>query len=294
MSRTERSIMNYSRPAAELIAIRSSHRTYSSRQPEENLRTEINRMLGILPAQPFACSARFELVDMAGADDQTPRRLGTYGVIRGARWFIVGAVRKAPRDMEDFGYLMEAAILGMTDLGLGTCWLGGTFKRTDYGRRINVRSDETVPAITPVGYPAENRAITDRLIRWSAGSNKRKAPEELFFENDFSHPVNDLNALPWADAFQAVRMAPSASNLQPWRLLIERKSGTVHFFLTRSRGYDRLIRAADLQRIDMGIAMCHFELCVRQYGKEGRWVDRFPPDVAFTDKTEYIASWVME
>jgi len=278
----------------ELIAIRSSHRTFSSRQPDKNLRAEIKRMLGILPAPPFAGSVRFDLVDVAGNDYRTPRRLGTYGVIRGARWFIVGAVRKAQRAMEDFGYLMEAAILGVTDLGLGTCWLGGTFNRTDYGRRIHVRPDETVPAISPVGYPAEKRGITDRIIRWSAGSNKRKAPEELFFEKDFSHPVNDINALPGTVAFQAVRMAPSASNLQPWRLLIEPNGGTVHFFLTRSRGYDRLIRAADLQRIDMGIAMCHFELCIRQHGWRGGWVDSCPSGVAAPGKTEYIASWVTE
>lgn len=294
MNHTERPIMNYSRPAAELIAIRSSHRTYSSRQPDGNLRAEINGILGALPTPPFACSARFELLDMAGADDKMPRRLGTYGVIRGARWFIVGAVRKAPHDMEDFGYLMEAVILAMTDLGLGTCWLGGTFNRTDYGRRIGVRSEETVPAITPVGYPAESRAITDRIIRWSAGSDKRKPPEELFFENDFSHPVKELNVFPGTIAFQPVRMAPSASNLQPWRLIIEPKSGTVHFFLARSRGYDRLIRAADLQRIDMGIAMCHFELCVRENGGRGRWVDDSPSGVAVPGKTEYIASWVTE
>jgi len=33
---------------------------------------------------------------------------------------------------------------------------------------------------------------------------------------------------------------------------------------------------ADLQRVDMGIAMCHFELAVREAGIEGRWVTDQP------------------
>ena len=40
---------------------------------------------------------------------------------------MVGAVREAPKDLEDYGYLMERAVLFATDLGFGTCWLGGTF-----------------------------------------------------------------------------------------------------------------------------------------------------------------------
>ena len=33
---------------------------------------------------------------------------------------------------------------------------------------------------------------------------------------------------------------------------------------------------ADLQRVDMGIAMCHFELAARERGLAGRWVVEQP------------------
>ncbi len=61
--------------------------------------------------------------------------------------------------------------------------------------------------------------------------------------------------------------------------------------MTRSRGYYKLIRAVDLQRIDMGIAMCHFELCCRETGRSGRWELREPVLTGVPQKTEYIASW---
>jgi hypothetical protein len=49
---------------------------------------------------------------------------------------------------------------------------------------------------------------------------------------------------------------------------------------------------ADIQRIDMGIAMCHFELTASEAGLRGKWaVD--PPAVAPPDQaTEYIVSWL--
>lgn len=286
--------MNFSRPITELAAMRSSHRSFSSRPLDKALMERIGAMLKNLPFPPFSGNVRFDLVDAAGHFNGAPRRLGTYGVIRGARRFIVGAVRKAPHAMEDFGYLMEAVILGLTDLGLGTCWLGGTFYRSEFARSIGATDEEVVPAITPVGYPAANRGITDRIIRWSAGSKKRRAMEELFFVSDFSRSAEKAEIGPHAEALEAVRMAPSASNLQPWRLVLEENTGIVHFFLVRSRGYDRIIRAVDLQRIDMGIAMCHFEMSKRDTAAPGRWDERPPCFSGLSEKTEYIASWVPE
>ncbi|HSV98303.1 MAG TPA: nitroreductase family protein [Spirochaetota bacterium] len=286
--------MKFNRSVQELVAVRSSCRTFSGEPiPDEKLRALVV-ILDSLPVPPFAGSARFRLVEMKGKDGAATRRPGTYGVIRGARWFIVGAIANTPRSMEDFGFLMEAIILGATDLGLATCWLGGTFNRTDYARLVEARSTETVPAISPVGYPAARRALTDSIIRWSAGSKRRKAAGELFFMYDFNQPIVDLSGNDHAPALESVQRAPSASNLQPWRLVLDDTSGAVHFYMTRSRGYDKLIRAVDLQRIDMGIAMCHFQLCSSENGTPGRWSVSDPVLKNVPEKTEYIASWTQE
>lgn len=56
----------------------------------------------------------------------------------------------------------------------------------------------------------------------------------------------------------------------------------------------KLIGVADLQRVDMGIAMCHFELTARELGLTGHWAVS-EPDIKKPDGfTEYTASWVTE
>jgi len=49
---------------------------------------------------------------------------------------------------------------------------------------------------------------------------------------------------------------------------------------------------ADVQRLDMGIAMCHFALTAKELGLTGAWQSR-EPDIKKSDKsTEYVVSWV--
>ena len=96
-------------------------------------------------------------------------------------------------------------------------------------------------------------------------------------------------------ALEMVRLGPSASNRQPWRVV---KGGEKwHFYLQRSPGYQerrlvKLYTTADLQRIDMGIAMCHFELTLKELGLEGKWVVEDPSSVEGDGFLEYSATWV--
>ena len=47
-----------------------------------------------------------------------------------------------------------------------------------------------------------------------------------------------------------------------------------------------------LQRVDLGIAMCHFELTARELGFAGRWAVQDPDIAKPDDRTEYIVSWI--
>ena len=73
-----------------------------------------------------------------------------------------------------------------------------------------------------------------------------------------------------------------------------------HFYLQRSKGYGKgsavfsLLRLADLPRVDMGIAMCHFELEAREHGLAGRWVVDQPALDAIAVGLEYTVSWIPE
>jgi len=52
-----------------------------------------------------------------------------------------------------------------------------------------------------------------------------------------------------------------------------------------------VLRIADLQRVDLGIAMCHFELVAREAGLGGSWVVADPGLALPAPGIEYTATW---
>lgn len=273
----------------EAINKRISTRTYVDRPIEEKDKAIILDLIRLNTVGPFGNKSRFELVDFTELDKREIRTLGTYGIIKGARLFIVGATIRSDRAMEDLGYCLEKIILDATNLGLGTCWMGGTFKRNCFARRINVTANEIVPAICPVGYILDKRAMSDKLVRFIAKSDRRKPWRELFFDGDINTPLDRDKAGKYTIPLESVRSAPSASNRQPWRIIKEPEKDIYHFYLRRTKGYGHIIREFKIQNIDMGIAMCHFELSALEIGLPGRWEDNRPdPEVG---DMECVVRW---
>jgi len=282
------------KPITELIRQRYSCRAYQGKPIDEDRQRLISDFLSLKSVGPLGTRARFVLVAATDRDRQSLKGLGAYGIIRGAPGFIVGAAERAPRDLEDYGYLLEHAVVFATDLGLGTCWLGGTFSRSGFAKKIAVTAREVMPAVAAVGYIAEESKLGN-WIRKRAGSDLRFPWESLFFDERFGESLTPDRAGLYAEPLEMVRLAPSASNKQPWRIV---RAGDVwHFFLQRTKGYGegsllfRLLHLADLQRVDMGIAMCHFELTARELGLMGHWVIDEPAVKKPDENTEYTVSW---
>jgi len=239
---------------------------------------------------PSHHAVRFELVAAGEGDAEELKGLGTYGFIRGASAFIIGAVEKRINNLEDYGYLMEDIILYATSLNLSTCWLGGSFQKDQFSKRINIQSHEIVPAVVSVGIGADQRNLLDRLIRNVARSNKRLPWEHLFFDGEASRPLSRVRADKLALVLDMVRLSPSASNKQPWRLILNSRG--VHFFLQRTKAYRKPF-FSDLQRIDMGIAMAHFEAVCQELNIMGDWTNG-PHLAQPPDNWEYTISWAMQ
>lgn len=282
-------------PITEVIRARSSWRSYDGRPLEAEDRAPLAEFVAAPGPAPFGGLVRLQLIEASPEDRAELKRLVTYGWIRGARTFLVGAVRRAPMDMEDYGYVFERAVLTATALGLGTCWLATSFNRSGFAARINLADDEILPAVSPIGYLPSSRTLVDATTRFFARSKKRKRWEELFFEGDFATPLAAEAAGTYAEALEMVRLAPSASNRQPWRLVKEAGRDAFHLFLSRSTVYSRFslsFAGADLQRMDMGIACCHFELTARELGLAGKWEVLEPPALDLPERTTYVATWL--
>ncbi len=289
--------MAYNQPITDLVRKRFSCRSYRKQPVEQELRLKLEESVASGEPGPFGTRPRFELAAATEEDSKALRGLGTYGFIRGATGFIIGAVAGGAHDLEDFGYRMESIILRATDLDLGTCWLGGTFNKSRFAKKIRISGGESVPAVVSLGYIAQKPRRMDAMIRRGAGSDARLAWDRLFFDAGFGASLLVEEAGEYATALEMVRLAPSASNRQPWRVL--RDGAAWHFYLQRTAGYgegglSRFVRIADMQRIDMGIAMSHFELTAGELGLSGRWLVDEPAITKRDDLTEYTASWVTD
>ena len=273
----------------ELIRMRTSSRSYDRKPLEPEKKKQIKEQLSSNKKGPFGSAVRFQLFGFVEGEKGQTENLGTYGVIKGKPLFIVGAVVNTDRAIEDYGYCMEKNILLATSLGLGTCWLGGMFRRSAFAKRIGLSANEIMPAVSPLGYSAERKTLTDSLFKFLARSKTRKPWQELFFSSDFNTPLIGNDVGKYAICLEAVRLAPSASNRQPWRILKEERNNIFHFYLKRAKMYAESARRIDLQKVDMGIAMCHFELTARELGLKGKWQDQGAP-ISLEDK-EYIMSW---
>lgn len=284
----------YTGPVTEIIRQRYSCRAYAKTPIAPEQAGRLARYAEAVKAGPLGTRLRFTLVAAAEGDSRALRGLGTYGLIRNPAGFLIGAAGPGARNLEDFGYGLEAIILYATGLGLGTCWLGGNFTKSSFARRIAAAETEIVPAVASVGYPAENSRGRDPLRRM-ARSDTRLPWDALFFRGGFDTPLGPADAGAYATPLEMLRLAPSASNHQPWRIV--QKDGCYHFYLQRTPGYGPgspafiLFNIADLQRVDMGIAMCHFELTARELGLAGAWTVREPPLVKPAGAPQYVVTW---
>lgn len=274
----------------ETIKTRMSCRTYHNVPIEPGKISELKNFLASNTKTPFGSNVRFHLLDFDELETGELKNLTTYGVIKGARQFIVGTVEKQQGAMEDYGYSMEKNILKATSMGLGTCLLGGTFRRSGFAGKINLGESELLPLVSPLGYPSDKRSVVDRMFRFIAASDKRKPWHELFYLYDVDTVLDKENSGSFDIPLECVRMAPSASNKQPWRIIKGRDKNAFHFYLKRTPGYENIIKDIKLQNVDMGIAMCHFDLSANELGLTGEWNVNNPRIKA--DGMEYIVSWM--
>lgn len=287
--------MKLNHPIIRVIQQRYSCRTYQKKKIEQGNHQKLSDFASLTQNGPLGSRSRFELIASMDGDSNALRGLGTYGFIKDASGYIVGATKNELKSLEDFGYLMEKIILYATDLGLGTCWLGGSFTRSRFAKKISARDDEIIPAVTSVGYISGRPRRFDKFIRQEANADRRRPWDWLFFDRDFGNPLAEQAADEYAVPLEMVRLGPSASNLQPWRII--KDGNTWHFYLHRKLGYRdssaaKFLKTADLQRVDMGIAMCHFELTAKELELDGRWTVDDPGIQKPDPLIEYTVSWI--
>ena len=253
------------------IFSRHSVRAYDGRPVPSGMQHEIRQLLGGF--SPMCKGARAVLLE-GGSSEILAGFMGVFGKISGADLVLtLIADVSCPKHEVAVGFLGEGIILHATSLGLGTCWVSGTYSRKAVEARIKLGESEKVMAVSPIGFAKKpGKEVGESSITAPLGMHKRRPLESL---------VRGLPMKDWPpgcrNILEAARLAPSAVNRQPWRFTVEADR-----ILVSAARFELLPMAA--RKLDCGIAMLHFEAAACASGITGEWnlLDN-PPEVA-----EYI------
>lgn len=211
-------------------------------------------------------------------------------VIVGTDTFIAGKMQRLPHAEEAFGYSFEKVVLFAWSMGVGTTWIAGTMNRPAFEKAMEVGEGEVMPCISPLGYVAKRMSLRETMMRKAIKADTRLDAKEIFFDGSFDRPLSkDGCGIP-SDILEAVRIAPSAVNKQPWRIVV--CGNKVHFYEKYAKNYVS-DDGWDIRKIDMGIALCHFELEAGECGKDVSFAI-CDPGIPAPEDTNYIASFEMK
>lgn len=264
----------FEKSVIETIKLRKSVRSYDNKPLSKEIIQKIENYINEI-YNPFNKEIRIKLIEKSEYNKEF--KLGTYGVIKGANYFLAVSCKDEEFSLEALGYTFEKLVLYCTSLGLGTVWLGGTFNKGEFSKAMNLKDYEKLPIVSPVGYESDKKSLISKLM--GNNNNKRKDFSEIFFDENFDTPLSKEDAGDYLDVLEMVRLSPSALNKQPWRVL--RKENKFHFYIDLKN---------DFNKIDIGIALCHFHLTLQEKGLNGRF--EFVKPENMDSKYEYCISWV--
>ncbi len=262
----------------EIIKGRKSVRTFDEKPVSEEDRALLVQYMETI-SNPFDIPVRFVLLDAEEHGLSSP-------VIQGESLYVTGKVAKGPYADVAFGFSFEKLVLYAWSLGIGTTWIGGTMKRELFERAAGLEAGEMMPCISPLGYPAKKRSVRETMMRKGVRADSRLTSDKLFFNAAWDIPLHAEAGSDLDDLMEMVRWAPSAVNKQPWRVIA--LDGSFHFYEKKDKGYVNE-KTGDLQKIDVGIALCHFVSGMEEKGKNPVVIiDN--PGIAVPAGVDYIAT----
>ncbi len=264
---------------AKLIQERRSVRTFDGQELNEKDKEALCSFIKSID-NPYGIPVEFRMMSAKEHGLTCP-------VVSGADLYIGGKLKDMPEASVAFGYSFEAFVLFAQSLGIGTVWIGGTMNRSGFEQAMEIEADEIMPCVSPIGYAAKKMSVREIMMRKAIKADQRLPFEKMFFDGAFDIPLTTDKAGRLAEPLEMIRLAPSAVNKQPWRVVVT--DNTAHFFLKRSKGFGHEGKL-DMQMVDMGIALCHFALSAKENGLIAEFM-RDDPKLSVEHGVSYIASF---
>ncbi|SHH69610.1 nitroreductase family protein [Clostridium grantii] len=146
---------------------------------------------------------------------------------------------------ENIGFVGEQIVLQLTNLGVGSCWLGSPIDENILRNIIEMDDNQRYIIMIALGYPLEKLSVVEQRKRISM---KELMLEEKNTEHEF--------------IFKALLSAPSAVNSQPWRInFIDNR---IDFYKKNNFITNKLL--GKYGELDMGIGLSHIYFASKEFG----------------------------
>nr|WP_293992635.1 nitroreductase family protein [uncultured Fusobacterium sp.] len=266
-----------------IIKNRISSRTFDDKKIDEHT---LNKLSDFLKnsTNPFDVSIDFRILDKEVYDLSSP-------VIVGEKMYVAAKTKKVKNFELAYGYEFERFCLFAESLNIGTAILVATLSRKKFEAAMNLNEHEVCIAASPIGYKAKKFSIRETLLRKALKSEKRFNFNEIFFDKNFDKALDiSYNGL-FKEALEMLRLSPSAENKQPWRVVVE--DTMVHFYKKRNESMIHS-KLGDIQKIDVGIAIAHFELVMNRKNINGKFLEINKNIENKKDSFEYVISYCIQ
>jgi nitroreductase len=237
----------------EAIDLRRSVRKFEQKPLEESECEEIQRIIETLKPISEEEEVYLELItDGSSVYDNFGGLLDQYFKVKAPAYIAISA-KKSLHYLENVGYVGEALVLELTRRKYGTCWVGN-IDRDAVSDVVDLKDEYEYVITIALGMPEEE-------IRWEIEpERKNRKSYKTFVKGDF-----DADMIP---IFKSIEKAPSSMNSQPWLLLAE--GSDIHFYMRNTNIFTKKM-LTKLNKVDVGIAMKHFESELLEIGREIKW-----------------------
>ena len=154
--------------------------------------------------------------------------------------------------LENAGFLLQQVDLFLSSKGFGSCYVGMALP----SKEARKMSELKFVIFMAFGRPEEP------LHRDGHSQFRRKGLEEIIDIPELLDDIDSFDAV--TDLLESVRLAPSATNNQPWFLVSGKDK--LDFYCVKL-GPIKSIGYRKMNKIDMGIALCHCALAAAHAGK---------------------------
>lgn len=233
----------------EMIYGRRSVRRYADAIDMGDLKEAVDTGLKGAASLPGQEKPTVQVLDGVAAISAFSGIVGHYGKVEAPAYLLFSA-RPYGDYLTQAGYVGEQLVLWLASRGYGTCWIGIPINTRRLLTYNPLPAKETYIILMAAGKPA-----TDTPLLRDVNGYKRKVLDEM---------VTGVTRAEWKSILEAARIAPSASNGQPWHFACT--DAGIDLYCALGRGPIQKKYYHRLNRIDGGIALSHLSLAAWEAG----------------------------